>query len=65
MTDDELRKLAGYVVDTFVQRLGVGQGMAELLKDAEEEEETEAQREERETQEALLDFIKNYEETDG
>lgn len=66
MSDEDLRKLAGYVVDALAIRLvGGGMGMAELIKEAEIDELTEAEKEALETQEALLEFITKYEEPDG
>ena len=66
MTDDELRKLAGFVVDNFIARLaaGSGPGVMDLLMDAEVAELTEAEKEELETQEALLDFLRKV-DADG
>lgn len=67
MTDDELRKLAGFVVDNFVARLasGSGPGVAELLMDAQEAEMTQEEKEAAESAKALYEFLTKYEETDG
>lgn len=67
MSDDELRKLAGFVVDNFIARLAVGSGpgVTDLLLDAAEAEMTEEEKEAAETGAALLEWVRKYEEPDG
>ncbi len=67
MTEDEMRKLAGFVVDNFIARLasGSGPGVMDLLMDAQEAEMTEDEKQAAEAAYALHEWITKYEEPDG
>ncbi len=64
MNDDELRKLASYVVDAFVMRLSTGVGIEELIRGSQDEL-TEEQKKAMEEDAAVLEWFNKYEEPDG